>query len=195
MFASLRPALVLLGILTLVTGVLYPLTVTVGAQVLFPAEANGSLVIRDGRIIGSTRIGQEFDDPRYFWGRPSATGPQGYNASASAGSNLGPSNPALLQAVEARVSALRANSAGDNPGPVPVDLATASGSGLDPDISPAAALYQVGRVAQARGLPDARVRALVEATVEDRTLGLLGERRVNVLRLNLALDALTQPGT
>jgi K+-transporting ATPase ATPase C chain len=195
MFSSLRPVLVLFGSLTLVTGGLYPLTVMGGAQVLFPFQANGSLVVRDGRIIGSTLIGQQFDDPRYFWGRPSATSPQGYNASASTGSNLGPSNPALLEAVAARVSALRAANPGDGAATLPVDLVTASASGLDPDISAAAALYQVKRVARARGLPEARVRALVEAAIEDRTWGLLGERRVNVLGLNLALDALARPST
>jgi len=194
MFTLFRPAAALLGALTLITGVAYPLAVTGAARALFPQQAGGSLVVADGQVVGSTLIGQPFDDPRYFWGRPSATGPFACNAGASTGSNLGPSNPALLDAVRGRVAALRAADPGQT-GPVPVDLVTASGSGLDPEISPAAALYQVGRVARARGLPEGRVRALVELYNTGRTLGLLGEPRVNVLRLNMALDGLTRGGS
>jgi K+-transporting ATPase ATPase C chain len=195
----LRPALVLLGLLTLVTGLLYPLAVTGLAQVLFPRQANGSLILGSAApgdasraparaIMGSALIGQPFDAPRYFWGRPSATAPFPYNAAASIGSNLGPSNPALLDAVKARVAALRAADPG-NTLPVPVDLVTASASGLDPDISLAAALYQVPRVARARGLPAETVRQLVEQHAQGRQFGIFGEPRVNVLQLNLALDA------
>lgn len=190
----LRPALLLLGLFTLLTGVLYPLAITGAAQVLFPHQANGSLVRRHGAVVGSELIGQGFDDPRYFWGRPSATGPASYNAAASTGSNLGPMSPALAEAIAARVAALRAaDPAGETAGAagaVPVDLVTASGSGLDPHLSPAAALYQVPRVARSRGLPAPRLRQLVEAHIETRTFGLLGEPRVNVLALNLALDEL-----
>jgi K+-transporting ATPase ATPase C chain len=188
MLAILRPALVLLAFLSLVTGVAYPLAVTAVAQAAFPARANGSVIVQAGRERGSALIGQPFDAPRYFWSRPSATSPP-YNAAASSGSNLGPLNPALTDAVKARVEALRAADPG-NRAPVPVDLVTASGSGLDPHISPAAALYQVNRVAAERSLPPARVRELVEAHVEGRQLGVLGEPVVNVLQLNLALDAL-----
>jgi potassium-transporting ATPase KdpC subunit len=187
--ALLRPAAVLLALLTLLAGLLYPLAVTGLAQVLFPAQANGSLIRRaeDGRVVGSVLIGQPFSDPRYFWGRPSATSPFPYNAAASSGSNLGPSNPALIDAVQARVAALRAADPG-NTEPVPVDLVTASGSGLDPNISVAAALYQASRVAHARGLDAAVVDQLVDKYTEAPQLGLLGEPRVNVLKLNLALD-------
>ena len=178
MTRQLRPALVLLFLFTLITGGLYPAMVTVLAHAAFPRQAAG-----DARLIG-----QAFDAPKYFWGRLSATAPA-YNAAASSGSNLGPSNPALLEAVRARVSALRAADPG-NTAPVPVDLVTASGSGLDPQISPAAALYQATRVAKARGLPPRSVRAMVEQHVEPRALGILGEPTVNVLRLNLALDAI-----
>jgi len=185
---QLRAALVSLGLLTLLTGLVYPLVVTGLAQVIFPRQANGSLIVRDGKAVGSELIGQPFDDPKYFWGRPSATSPYPYNAGSSSGSNLGPTNPDLEKAVKERVEVLRAADPG-NTAPVPVDLVTASASGLDPHISPAAALYQVRRVARARGLDEAAVRQLVEGHTEDRTFGILGEPRVNVLALNLALDA------
>jgi K+-transporting ATPase ATPase C chain len=185
---QLRPAIMILVLLTLVTGVAYPLVMTGVAQVVFPSQANGSLIVRDGKVVGSSLIGQPFDDPKYFWGRLSATAPFAYNAGASSGSNYGPLNPALSAAAKGRIDALREADPG-NTAPVPVDLATASGSGLDPHISPAAAFYQVRRVAKARGLDEARVRRLVEQHVEGRQLGVLGEPRVNVLRLNLALDA------
>jgi K+-transporting ATPase ATPase C chain len=189
MVSQLKPAIVLLLLLTILTGVIYPVVVTGVAQALFPQQANGSLITKDGQTVGSSLIGQPFDDPGYFWGRPSATAPFAYNAGASSGSNLGPTNPALADAVHARAQALR-DADPNNAAPVPVDLVTASGSGLDPHISVAAALYQVPRVARARGLDPARVGSLVEQFVEDRQLGILGEPRVNVLRLNLALDAL-----
>jgi K+-transporting ATPase ATPase C chain len=187
MGTQIRPALVMLLVLSVLTGLAYPALVTVTAQVVFPSQANGSLIVKDGQAVGSTLIGQPFDDPRYFWGRPSATSPFGYNAGASSGSNLGPTNPALTKAVQDRVDALRAADPG-NTAPVPVDLVTASGSGLDPHISPAAALYQVGRVAKARTMDEGAVRRLVEERIEGRTFGVLGEPRVNVLSLNLALD-------
>jgi K+-transporting ATPase ATPase C chain len=176
-------------LLTLLTGVVYPLVVTVVAQTVFPSQANGSLVIRAGAVAGSSLIGQPFDDPKYFWSRPSATAPFAYNAAASSGSNLGPTNPALTDAVKARVDALRAADP-DNHAPIPADLVTASGSGLDPHVSPAAAHWQVGRVARARGLDPATVDALVTRNTEGRQWGFLGEERVNVLALNLALDAM-----
>lgn len=185
----LRQSLLMLLLLTAVTGVVYPLVTTGLAQVLFPAQANGSLVVRDGKAVGSRLIGQTFTDPRYFWGRPSATAPMPYNAASSSGSNQGPTNPALAAAVRERIAALRAVDPG-NAALVPVDLVTASGSGLDPHISPAAAQYQVARVARLRGLPQATVQALVTAHTEGRQLGVLGEPRVNVLGLNLALDGL-----
>ncbi|MBI5268072.1 MAG: potassium-transporting ATPase subunit KdpC [Burkholderiales bacterium] len=182
-----RPALVLFTLLSLVTGLAYPLLVTGVAQRLFPHQANGSLIEREGRVVGSSLIGQHFDDPGHFWGRPSATGPMAYNAGASSGSNQGPLNPALAEAVKTRVAALRSADPG-NIAPVPVDLVTASASGLDPHISRAAADYQAARVARARGLPVPRVRELVEQHTEWPTLGFLGEPRVHVLRLNLALQ-------
>ncbi len=185
----LRPALVLFFILTLLTGVAYPLLVTGAAQALFPAQASGSLILRDGKAVGSALIGQNFSDPKHFWGRPSATGPMPYNASASSGSNQGPLNPALTDAVKSRIEALRTADPG-NTQRVPVDLVTASASGLDPHISPAAASYQVGRVARARGLAADKVQALVDAQTEAPLFGLLGEPRVNVLKLNLAIDKL-----
>lgn len=187
MRAHVRPAIVLLIALTAVTGVAYPAIVTGIAQLVFPHRANGSLIVKDGRAVGSALIGQPFDDPKYFWGRPSATSPFPYNAAASSGSNLGPTNPALADAVKRRVEALRAADPG-NIAPVPVDLVTASGSGLDPHISPAAALYQVSRVAKARRMDPAAVRQLVEQHTQGRVLGVLGEPRVDVLALNLALD-------
>jgi K+-transporting ATPase ATPase C chain len=187
MLAHLRPAIVSLIMLSAVTGLAYPALVTGIAQVVFPYQANGSLIVKDGKTVGSALIGQPFDDPKYFWSRPSATSPFGYNAGASSGSNLSPTNPALIEAVKGRVDALRAADPG-NTAPVPVDLVTASGSGLDPHISPAAAFYQVGRVAKARKLEPDAVRQLVDRYTEGRQLGFLGEPRVNVLQLNLALD-------
>ena len=187
MGAHIRPALVLLIVLSVLTGLVYPVVVTGIAQLVFPRQANGSLIVRDGKVVGSALIGQPFDDPKYFWGRPSATSPFPYNAASSSGSNQGPTNPALYDAVKGRVEALRAADPG-NTAPVPVDLVTASGSGLDPHISPAAALYQIGRVARARKLDEAAVRQLVAEHTEGRQLGFLGEPRVNVLMLNLALD-------
>src|SRR6266571_4618661 len=187
MLSQLRPAIVSLAILTVVTGVAYPLVVTGIAQAVFPSQANGSLIAKDGKVVGSTLIGQPFDDPKYFWSRPSATSPFQDNAGASSGSNLSPTNPDLVKTVQGRVDALRAADPG-NPAPVPVDLVTASGSGLDPHISPAAALYQVARVARLRNLDAKVVQHAVDEHVEERLLGLLGEPRVNVLLLNLDLD-------
>ncbi|RYF40391.1 MAG: potassium-transporting ATPase subunit KdpC [Comamonadaceae bacterium] len=188
MHSIFRPLLVLFFVLSLVTGVAYPLAVTGIAQAVFPGQAAGSLVTQGGKPIGSTLIGQNFSDPKHFWGRPSATSPAPYNAAASGGSNLGPLNPSLSEAVKARGEALRAADPG-NTAPVPVDLVTASASGLDPHISPAAAQYQSARVARARGLPVERVQALVAQQTEAPLLGFLGEPRVNVLALNLALEA------
>jgi K+-transporting ATPase ATPase C chain len=183
----LRPALIVFALLAVLTGVVYPGVVTLIAQVALPYRANGSVIDRDGKAVGSELIGQPFDDPNYFWSRPSATAPVPYNAGASTGSNLGPTNPDHLKAVGERVEAMR-KAHPDQTGPVPVDLVTASGSGLDPHISPAAAEYQVNRVARARGMDVAAVRRLVAEHTQGRTLGVLGEPRVNVLRLNLALD-------
>jgi K+-transporting ATPase ATPase C chain len=193
MLAQLRAAAVSLAAFTLLTGLAYPLLVTGVAQAAFPRQANGSLIEKDGRALGSRFIGQPFDDPKYFWDRLSVTAdsngkPLPYNAGASTGSNLGPTNPALVDEVKGRLDALHAADP-DNTRPVPVDLVTSSGSGLDPQISPAAAEYQVQRVARARGVNVAAVRSLVEAHTEGRQLGILGEARVNVLELNLALDA------
>jgi potassium-transporting ATPase KdpC subunit len=184
----LRPALTLLIVLTGITGIAYPLLVTGVAHVIFPAKADGSLIVVGGEAVGSRLIGQPFSDPKYFWVRPSATSPQPDNALASGGSNLGPLNPALTDAVEARIAALHAADPG-NHAPVPVDLVTASGSGLDPEISLAAADYQADRVARARSLNPARVRALIAAHAKRSLLGVIGSPRVNVLELNLAIDA------
>ncbi|HQE39971.1 MAG TPA: potassium-transporting ATPase subunit KdpC [Zoogloea sp.] len=185
----LRPALSLFVLLSTVTGLAYPLAVTGVASAAFPEQAAGSLILKDGKPVGSSLIGQNFSDPKHFWGRPSATAPQPYNASASSGSNQGPLNPALVDAIKGRIEALRAADPA-NGTPIPADLVTASASGLDPHISPAAALWQVGRIAKARQLPEAQLSALVAAHTEGRQWGLLGEPRVNVLKLNLALDAL-----
>ena len=198
MIRSLRPGAILLCLFTLLTGVAYPLTVTVLAQLAFPAQARGSLIQVDGRVVGSELIGQSFDDPRYFWGRPSATASVPYDAAASSGSNWGPTHPALVAAVRDRASALRASALrvadmGTARAQIPVDLVTASASGLDPHISPAAAFLQVSRVAQARSLPEKTVRDLVAGQVEGRSFGFLGEPRANVLRINLALDKLAAP--
>lgn len=183
----LRNAIVLLLLMTAVTGVAYPVVVGALSTVLFPKQTAGSLIERDGKPVGSALIGQSFTAPGYFWGRPSATAPTPNNAAASTGSNLGPTNPALADAVKQRIAALRLADPG-NQAPVPVDLVTASGSGLDPEISPAAAEFQAGRVARARGISAEKVRALIAANTEGRQFGVLGEPRVNVLRLNLALD-------
>lgn len=185
----LRPCIALFVVLSVVTGIAYPLVVTSAARTLFPSQAAGSLIVVDGKPVGSDLIGQNFSDPKHFWGRPSATSPMAYNATSSSGSNQGPLNPALTDAVKARVEALRAADPG-NTAPVPVDLVTASASGLDPHISTAAARYQVARVAKARQLPADKVAALVEQQVEAPLWGFLGEPRVNVLQLNLALPSL-----
>ncbi len=190
MRSLIRGALVVFTLLTLITGVLYPLAMTGVAQALFPQQANGSQLVVDGQVVGSTLIGQPFADPAYFWGRLSATAPFAYNSAAASGSNLGALNPARSAAAAARVAALQSADPA-NSAPIPIDLVTASGSGLDPHISPAAALYQVERVARARGLSPELVRQLVEQHTEGRQLGILGEPRVNVLLLNRALDALT----
>ena len=187
----IRPALVTMILFTVITGVIYPLAVTGISQLVFPGKANGSLLKREGRVLGSELIGQPFSDPKYFWGRLSATGPFAYNAGASTGSNYGPLNPALLDAVGQRIKALKSADP-QNATPVPVDLVTASGSGLDPHISVAAAEYQIPRVARTRGISENAVHTMVESYTEGRQFGILGERRVNVLKLNLALDG-TQP--
>ena len=187
MNALLRPAITLFVLLSAMTGIVYPVIVTGLSQLLFPKTAGGNLVTRDGRTVGSALIGQNFTDPKYFWGRPSATSPQPYNGMASGGSNLGPLNPALVDAVRGRIDALKAADP-DNPLPIPADLVTASGSGLDPHISPMAARYQLARVAHARHLPPAPIAALIHAHTEGPQWGLFGEARVNVLLLNLALD-------
>ncbi|MBC8635276.1 potassium-transporting ATPase subunit KdpC [Caballeronia sp. EK] len=184
----LRPAIVLFVALTVLTGLVYPAVVTAIGQAAFPHQANGSLIERDGKTVGSEIIGQQFDAPQYFWGRLSATTPNPYNAGSSSGSNLGPTNPALADEIKGRIDALHAADP-DNRAPLPVDLVTSSGSGLDPEISPAAAAYQVARVAKARGMTSAQVEALVGEATSARQFGVLGEPRVNVLKLNLALDA------
>jgi K+-transporting ATPase ATPase C chain len=189
MWNHLKSSLTMLVYLTVITGIVYPLVVTVASQILFSHKANGSLIMRESKPAGSELIGQPFSNPKYFWSRPSATGPYPYNAGASSGSNQGPINPALTDAVTARIKALRDADPG-NTAPVPADLVTASASGLDPDISPAAAYYQAGRVARARSIDPNRVRALVAERTTGRQFGILGEPRVNVLKLNLALDAL-----
>jgi len=191
MRSYIRPAVVLLLFFTVLTGLLYPLAITGIAQLAFTQAASGSILTRDGKPIGSSLIGQNFSDPKYFWGRPSATSPQPYAGTGSTGSNLGPLNPALTDAVKARIQALRAADPG-NVAPVPVDLVTASASGLDPEMSVAAALYQVRRVARARGLDVQTLRDLIGAHSQGRLLGVLGEPRVNVLDLNLALDGLAR---
>ena len=189
MLEQLKPAIVLLVLLSVLLGILYPLAVTGIAQVVFPSQANGSLLLDQGRVVGSQLIGQPFDAPQYFWGRLSATSPFPDNAASSSGSNLGPSNPDLVKEVRGRIDDLKKVDPG-NSLPIPVDLVTSSGSGLDPDISVAAALYQVPRVARVRGLMEPVVRSLVQDHVAGRQFGILGEPRVNVLELNLALDAL-----
>jgi potassium-transporting ATPase KdpC subunit len=192
MLSLLRQSLLVFLALTVLTGVVYPLLMTGFAQLLFPYQADGSLIERNGQVVGSKLIGQQFDDPGYFWVRPSATSPP-FNAAASTGSNFGPTNPAQLEATRTRVENIRATHPNQSER-IPIDLVTASGSGLDPHISPAAAEYQVARVSQARGLELEKVRGLVSVHTEGRQLGVLGEPRVNVLSLNLALDELTRPG-
>jgi K+-transporting ATPase ATPase C chain len=191
MMKIIRPAIVSLFVFTIITGIIYPLAVTGLVQLIFPAQANGSIMVKNGKPVGSALIGQPFDDPKYFWGRLSATAPFPYNSASSSGSYMAQSNPALVEQAKARISALRK---GDPQAPalVPADLATASGSGLDPQISPAAAEYQVRRVAAKRGLEESVIRALVAANIEDRQLGVLGEPRVNVLKVNLALDEISR---
>jgi K+-transporting ATPase ATPase C chain len=190
MHNMIRPAVSLFVALTVVTGVLYPLAVTGVAKAVFPEQAAGSLIVKDGKTIGSALIGQSFTDPQYFWGRPSATSPMPYNASGSGGSNQGPLNPALVEAIKGRIDALKAADPG-NALPVPVDLVTTSASGLDPHISVAAAQYQAARVARVRGLSTEAVHAAITRHSEGRWLGLLGEARVNVLKLNLDIDQMT----
>ncbi len=189
MLRTILSATVLLIVFTIITGIIYPLSVTGLAQLLFPFQSNGSLIMREGKPIGSLLIGQYFDDPKYFWGRPSATQPYSYNASSSSGSNMAQSNPALPCVIKERIDRFKSPDS-DNSSRIPIDLVTASGSGLDPHISPAAAEYQIKRVAYARKLEEAKVRALVAAYMETRQFGILGESRVNVLELNMALDGL-----
>lgn len=191
MMKIIRPAIVSLFVFTIITGLIYPLAVTGLAQLLFPSQANGSIILKDGKPSGSVLIGQQFDEPKYFWGRLSATGSFPYNGIASSGSNRGPNNPALLKAVQERVQALQAADPG-NTARIPVDLVTASGSGLDPHISPAAAEYQLKRVANLRNLDESKARAVVAAYTESRQFGILGEPVVNVLKVNIALDELGQ---
>ena len=183
-----RPLFVIFGLFTLITGVAYPLIVTVVAQTAMPSAANGSLIVRDDKIVGSSLIGQQFDDAKYFWNRPSATTP-GYNGASSSGSNQGPTNPDLHKAIAERVETIR-KAHPEKTGPIPVDMLTASASGLDPHITPAAAEFQVERIAKERALPVEAVRKLVTESIEGRTLGLLGEARVNVLNLNRKLDGM-----
>ena len=185
----IRPAIVSLFVFTIITGILYPLAVTGIAQLIFPGQANGSIIVKNGKPVGSSLIGQPFDDPKYFWGRLSATSPFPYNSASSSGSNLAQTNPALVKQAKERISALR-EADPQATASVPADLATASGSGLDPHISPAAAEYQIKRVAKARGMDEAKVRTLVTNYTEGRQLGIFGEPRVNVLKLNLAIDEL-----
>jgi K+-transporting ATPase ATPase C chain len=192
MLKELKPALLVLALMTALTGAVYPLLVTGIAQGLFSDQANGSLIEQDGKVVGSALVGQPFSDPKHFWSRPSATGPVPYNAGASSGSNQGPLNPALEEAVKARIDALKAADPTQT-APIPVDLVTASGSGLDPHISPAAARWQAPRIARLSGLSEAEVARLIDDHTEGRQLGLLGEPRVNVLTLNLALDRLARP--
>ena len=187
MLQILRPALIVFALLTLLTGVIYPILISGIGALVFPNQARGSVIEHDGKAVGSALLGQPFSSPRYFWSRPSATATHAYNGGASSGANQGPTNPALAEAVAARIAALRAADPG-NDAPVPIDLVTASGSGLDPHISPAAAEYQLARVARERGLPVERVRELVAEATSSRTFGILGEPRVNVLQLNLSLD-------
>jgi potassium-transporting ATPase KdpC subunit len=187
MTTIIRNSLMSLLLFTILTGIIYPLVVTGIAQVIFPHQANGSIIMKSGKAVGSELIGQQFDDPKYFWGRLSATTPYSYNGGSSAGSNLGPNNPDLIKGVQARIDALRAADPG-NDAKIPVDLATASGSGLDPHISQAAAEYQIHRVAKARGLDDASIRDIVAKNTKGRWLGLIGEPIVSVLELNLVLD-------
>jgi potassium-transporting ATPase KdpC subunit len=189
MLTMIRNTFMSLLLFTILTGFLYPLAVTGIAQLIFPVQANGSLILKNGKAVGSELLGQQFDDPRYFWGRLSATTPYPYNGGSSSGSNLGPNNPDLMKAVQARIQALGVTDPG-NGTKIPVDLVTASGSGLDPHISPAAAAYQIQRVARSRGIDEAKVRALIAAYTEPRQFGILGEPTVNVLKLNLVLDDL-----
>ena len=187
MARTITTALMALAVFTVITGVAYPLAVTGIAQLVLPAQANGSMIVKDGATVGSALIGQPFSDPKNFWSRPSATGPYPYNGAASSGSNLGQSNPALIDAVKGRIAALKAADPA-NTNPIPVDLVTASASGLDPHISPAAAEYQISRVARARGIDESTLRELIHKNTDGRFLGLIGEPGVNVLKLNLALD-------